>query len=58
MGVVRALVDVAGLLSVFDQQHLGHSGRVMLVTSKWMIVNAPNVTPDLRIDVGGIYRRT
>ena len=49
MGVVRALVDVAGLLSVFDQQHLGHSGRVMLVTSKGMIVNAPNVTPDLRL---------
>lgn len=49
MGVVRALVDVSGLFSVFDQQHLGHSGRVMLVTSKGMIVNAPNVTPDLRL---------
>ena len=49
MGVVRALVDVSGLFSVFDQQHLGHSGRVMLVTSKGTIVNAPNVTPDLRL---------
>jgi len=49
MGVVRALVDVSGLFSVFDQQHLGHSGRVMLVTSNGMIVNAPNVTPDLRL---------
>lgn len=49
MGVVRALVDVSGLFSVFDQQQLGHSGRVMLVTSKGMIVNAPNVTPDLRL---------
>jgi hypothetical protein len=49
IGVVRALVDVSGLFSVFDQQHFGHSGRVMLVTSKGMIVNAPNVTPDLRL---------
>jgi len=49
IGAVRALVDVSGLFSGFDQQHLGHSGRVMLVTSKGMIVNAPNVTPDLRL---------
>ena len=49
IGAVRALVDVSGLFSAFDQQHLGHSGRVMLVTSKGMIVNAPNVTPDLRL---------
>ena len=49
MGVVRALVDVSGLFSAFDQQHFGYSGRVMLVTSKGMIVNAPNVTPDLRL---------
>ena len=49
IGAVRALVDVSGLFSAFDQQHLGHSGRVMLVTSKGMIVNAPNVTPELRL---------
>ena len=49
MGVARALVDVSGLFSVFDRQHFGHSGRVMLVTNKGMIINAPNVTPDLRL---------
>jgi len=49
MGAARALVDVSGLFSTFDQQRLGHSGRVMLVTSKGMIVNAPNVNPDLRM---------
>jgi Cache domain len=49
MGVVSALVDISGLFSVFAQQHFGHSGRVMLVTSKGTIVNAPNVTPDLRL---------
>ena len=49
IGVVSALVDVSGLFSAFDQQQLGRTGRVLLVTSKGMIINAPNVTPDLRL---------
>ena len=49
VGVVRALVDISGLFSAFDQQQLGRTGRVLLVKSNGMIVNAPNVTPDLRL---------
>ena len=40
---------MSGLFSAFDQQQLGRTGRVQLVTSRGMIINAPNVTPDLRL---------
>lgn len=49
VGVVRALVDISGLFSALDQQQLGRTARVLLVKSNGMIVNAPNVTPDLRL---------
>lgn len=49
VGVVSALVDISGLFSAFDQQQLGRSGRIMLVKGSGIIVNAPNVTPDLRL---------
>ena len=49
VGVVRALVDISGLFSAFDQQQLGRTGRVLLVKGNGMIVNAPNVTPDLKL---------
>lgn len=49
IGVVSALVDVSGLFSALDQQQLGRTARVLLVTSKGTIINAPNVTPDLRL---------
>lgn len=49
IGAVSALVDMSGLFSAFDRQQIGRSGRVLLVTSKGMIINAPNVTPDLRL---------
>jgi len=49
VGVVSALVDISGLFSAFDQQQLGRTGRVLLVKGSGIIVNAPNVTPDLRL---------
>jgi hypothetical protein len=42
-------VDMSGLFSAFDQQQLGRTGRVLLVKGSGIIVNAPNVTPDLRL---------
>lgn len=48
-GVVSALVDISGLFSAFDQQQLGRTGRILLVKGSGIIVNAPNVTPDLRL---------
>jgi hypothetical protein len=49
VGVVSALVDISGLFSAFDQQQLGRTGRILLVKGSGIIVNAPNVTPDLRL---------
>ena len=49
VGVVSALVDISGLFSAFDQQQLGRTGRILLVKGSGLIVNAPNVTPDLRL---------
>jgi hypothetical protein len=49
VGVVSALVDISGLFSAFGQQQLGRTGRVLLVKGSGIIVNAPNVTPDLRL---------
>ena len=49
VGVVSALVDISGLFSAFDQQQLGRTGRVLLVKGNGLIVNAPNVTPELRV---------
>jgi hypothetical protein len=49
VGVVSALVDISGLFSPFDQQQLGRTGRILLVKGSGIIVNAPNVTPDLRL---------
>jgi hypothetical protein len=41
--------DISGLFSAFDQQQLGRTGRILLVKGSGIIVNAPNVTPDLRL---------
>ena len=49
VGAVSALVDISGLFSAFDQQQLGRTGRVLLVKGNGIIINAPNVTPDLRL---------
>jgi len=49
VGIVSALVDISGLFSAFDQQQLGRTGRILLVKGSGIIVNAPNVTPDLRL---------
>jgi len=49
VGAVSALVDISGLFSAFDQQQLGRTGRILLVKGSGIIVNAPNVTPDLRL---------
>jgi hypothetical protein len=49
VGAVSALVDISGLFSAFSQQQLGRTGRVLLVKGGGIIVNAPNVTPDLRL---------
>ena len=43
------IVDMSGLFSVFEQQQLGRTGRILLVKGGGIIVNAPNVTPDLRL---------
>ena len=49
VGIVSALVDISGLFPAFDQQQLGRTGRILLVKGSGIIVNAPNVTPDLRL---------
>lgn len=49
VGVVSALVDISGLFSTLGQRKLGRTGRVLLVKGSGIIVNAPNVTPDLRL---------
>jgi hypothetical protein len=49
VGVVSALVDMSGLFSVFERQQLGRTGRILLVKGSGIIVNAPNVSPDLRL---------
>ena len=42
-------MDISGLFSAFDQQQLGRTGRILLVKGSGIIVNAENVTPDLRL---------
>jgi len=49
VGIVSALVDISGLFSAFGQQQLGRTGLILLVKGSGIIVNAPNVTPDLRL---------
>ena len=49
VGAVSALIDMSGLFSAFNQQQLGRTGRILLVKSSGIIVNAPNVTSDLRL---------
>lgn len=49
VGVVGALVDISGLFSAFEQQQLGRTGRIRLVKGSGIIVDSPNVTPDLRL---------
>jgi len=49
VGAVAALVDVSALFSAYDQQQLGPTGRILLVNGSGIIVNAPNVTPDLKL---------
>jgi hypothetical protein len=49
IGAVSALVDISGLFSILNQQHVGRTGRVLLVKDDGTVVSAPNVTPELKL---------
>jgi hypothetical protein len=49
IGAVSALVDISGLFSILNQQHVGRTGRILLVKDDGTVVSAPNVTPDLKL---------
>lgn len=49
IGAVSALVDVSSLFSLLNQQQVGRSGRVLVVSGDGTVISAPNVTPTLRL---------
>ncbi len=49
VGVVSALVDISGLFSILNQQHVGQTGRILLVKDDGTVLSAPNVTPELKL---------
>ena len=49
IGAVSALVDVSSLFSLLNQQQLGRSGRVLLVSGDGTVISAPNVTSALKL---------
>lgn len=49
VGAVSALVDISGLFSILNQQHVGRTGRILLVKDDGTVVSAPNVTPELKL---------
>jgi hypothetical protein len=49
IGAVSALVDVSSLFSLLNQQQVGRSGRVLVVSGDGTVISAPNVTPVLKL---------
>jgi hypothetical protein len=49
IGAVSALVDVSSLFSLLNQQQVGRSGRVLLVSGDGTVISAPNVSPALKL---------
>jgi Cache domain len=49
IGAVSALVDISGLFSILNRQHVGRTGRILLVKDDGTVVSGPNVTPELKL---------
>jgi len=49
IGAVSALVDISSLFSLLNQQQVGRSGRVLLVSGDGTVISAPNVSPALKL---------
>ena len=49
IGAVSALVDISGLFSLLNRQHIGRTGRIVLVKDDGTVVSGPNVTPELKL---------
>jgi hypothetical protein len=49
IGAVSALVDVSSLFSLLNQQQVGRSGSVLVVSGDGTVISAPNVTPTLKL---------
>jgi hypothetical protein len=49
IGAVSALVDISGLFSILNRQHIGRTGRILLVKDDGTVVSGPNVTPELKL---------
>lgn len=49
IGAVTALVDVSPLFAYLNQQQIARSGRVFLIRDDGTVVNAPGVSPSMRV---------
>ena len=49
VGAVSALADISGLFPILNRQHVGRTGRILLVKDDGTVVSGPNVTPELKL---------